>query len=527
MAKRKGYWMTLCIVFTLLISACSGGAGNGAGSNGGGNGGGNAGQTPGASTPQQEGPKQVTVRMMRGENPSQVIKTDTPVLREIARQTGVTIKLEPVPGSNYVDKKRALLATNNIPDIMGVESKEVAEFAGTGMFVVISDYLDQLPNLKAAIEENPEINKLFIDGKLYSLPITEKFKIQGGKTLLMRMDILEELGLAAPTTFDELYEVLAAMKQAHPESYPWTTRGMSFMDAFSFGMGSGYGMTLDPDSDTYFYGTNKPEFKDVLTYLNRLYKEKLLDPDFAVNTKQNWDEKLSTGKSFFYYDNNQFAVNYNTTLQETDPDARFDRLPYLANAKGQIRGWLYPKGWLVDNYVISSKTKDPEALLQMFDWMYGEEGTTVTNYGVEGETYELVDGQPQIKPEVLEQYKDAADPARVMMSEIGAGLLALAVRVDEGPTKQMAPPDLVRWGEELVADPGAVIVPGLAPSFTEEENERIKDYTTKLSVLEQDVVKFIIGTKPLEEFDAWAAAMSEAGAEQLEQIYNDAYKRTS
>ena len=522
MAKRKGYWVTLCIVFTLLLSACSGG---GAGNGTGGNTGGNAEQTPGTST-ETEGQEQITARMMRGENPSQVIKTDTPVLQEIARQTGVTINLEPVPGSNYLDKKRALLATNNIPDIMGVEASEVAEFADTGMFVTISDYLDQMPNLQAAIEENPEINKLFIDGKLYSLPITEKFKIQGGKTLLMRMDILEEIGMDAPTTFEELYEVLAAMKQAYPDSYPWTTRGMSFMDAFSFGMGSGYGMTLDPDSDTYFYGTNKPEFKEVLTYLNRLYSERLLDPDFAVNTKQNWDEKLSTGRSFFYYDNNQFAVNYNTILQESDPDARFDRLPYLENAQGQARGWLYPKGWLIDNYVISSKTKNPEALIKMFDWMYGEEGTTVTNYGVEGETYEVVNGQPEIKPEVLEQYANASDPARVMMSEIGVGLLALAVRVDEGPTRQMAPPDLVRWGEELVADPGAVIVPGLSPAFTDEGNDRIKDYTTRISVLEQDVVKFIIGTKSLDEFDAWAGELTAAGAEEMEQIYNDAYTRT-
>lgn len=528
MAKRRGFQLlTVSALLATLVSACSGGGSNGAAgeSAGAASGAGNASAKPAASGTAAVQEK-VTVRWMRGENPSQAIKTDTPVLREIAKQTGVTINLEPVPGSNYVDKKRALLATNNIPDIIGLESKEVAEFAGTGMFVPISDYLDRMPNLTKAIEENPEIKKLYVDGKLYSLPITEQFKIQGGKTLLIRTDILEKLGLETPKTFDELYTVLAAMKKAYPESYPWTTRGMSFMDALSFGMGSGYGMTYDPDADNYFYGTNKPEFKEVLTYLNKLYNEKLLDPDFAVNTKQNWDEKLSTGKSFFYYDNNQFAVNYNATLQETDPNAKFDRIPYLQNAKGQTRGWLYPKGWLVDNYAISAKTKNPEALIKMFDWMYGPEGTIVTNYGVEGETYEMVDGKPQIKADVLEKYKTAADPARVMMSEIGAGLLALAVRVDEGPTKQVTPPDLVRWGEELVADPGAVIVPGLSPAFSSEENESIKEITTKTSVLEQDVVKFIMGTKPLDQFDAWAGELTKAGADELEKIYNDAYNRT-
>jgi len=515
MIKKSGMLLAAVMMLAVLVlSACASDSGSGSTDS-------NA-----EADNANGGNKEVTVRWMRGENPAQVIKQDTPVIKEIQKRTGVKINLEPVPGSNYIDKKRALLATNNIPDIMGVESKEVSEFASTGMFLNISEYLDKMPNFSKVIQDNPEIKKLYVDGKLYSLPITERFKIQGGKTLLIRTDILEELKLDTPTTFEELYQVLKKMKEAYPSSYPFTTRGMSFMDAFSLGMGSGYGITYDDKTDSYFYGTNKPEFKEVLAYLNKLYAEKLLDPDFAVNTKQNWDEKLSTGKSFFYYDNNQFAINYNMALQESNPAAKFDRIPYLKNGKGEIKGWLYPKGWLVDNYVISSKTKDPEALIRMFDWMYGPEGTTVTNYGVEGETFEVVDGKPQILQAALDKYATASDPARMMMSEIGAGLLALAVNVDEGPTKQVSNPDLVRWGEELVADPGAYIVPGLSPGFTDEENESIKQITTKISPLEQDVVKFILGAKPLGEFEAWAAALSDAGAGELETIYNTALMRT-
>ncbi|WP_135547839.1 extracellular solute-binding protein [Paenibacillus cymbidii] len=482
--------------------------------------------TPGLSAAASAKPKtDITVRMMRGENAAQVIKTDTPVLKEIYKQTGVKINLEPVPGSNYIDKKRALLATNNIPDIFGLESKEVAEFAKTGVFLPISDYLDKMPNFSKIIQENPEIKRLYVDGKLYAFPITEKFKIQGGKALLIRTDILKELKLDVPKTFDDLYNVLKKMKEAYPDSYPWTTRGMSFMDAVALGMGTGYGMTYDSDKKQYFYGNNKPEFKEMLTYMNKLFKEKLLDPDFAINTKQNWDEKLSSGKSFFYYDNNQFAVNYNQALQEKNPNAKFDRIPYLINSTGKSKGYLYAKGWLVDNYAISSKTKDPEALLAMFDWMYGPEGTTVTNYGVLGETYEMANGQPKIMDSVIAKYKTAADPIRAMLSDIGGGLLALAVNVDEGPMKQTTHPDLVRWSEELVADPGAYIVPGVNPGFTVEENEKLKQITTKVTPLEADVVKFIMGAKPLTEFDKWAESLNAAGVPEMEKIYNDALAR--
>lgn len=467
----------------------------------------------------------IEIRWTRGENPAQAIKDNTPVIQEIFKKTNVKINLEPVPGSNYGDKKRVLLASNNIPDVIGVEAGDAAEFADTGMFLTISDYLDQMPNFRKVMETHPEISKLFVNGKLYSLPITEEFKIQGGKAPMIRTDILEELQLEVPTSFDELYTVLQKMKEAYPDSYPFSTRGMSFMDAFSLGMGSGYGMTYDDKTNSYFYGQNKPEFKEVLVYLNKLYNEKLLDPDFAVNTKQNWDEKLSTDRAFFYYDNNSFAVNYNSTLQQNNPDAKFDRIPYFKNSTGEIKGWLYPRGWLLDNYAISSKTKNPEAIIAMFDWMYGEEGTMVTNYGVEGETFEIKDNQAQMLPSILEKYKASSDPARVMMSELGTGLLALAVHVDESPVKQLSDPDLVRWGEELTADPGAYYAPGLTPSFTEEEADKLKQYTTKTSPLEEDVVRFIIGTKSLDEFDQWAQQLTAAGADKIEAIYNDAMKR--
>ncbi|NMO96425.1 extracellular solute-binding protein [Paenibacillus lemnae] len=508
MKRRSRVIMSVLLSSMLMVSACSSGKAEEGAASG------------------ENGNAEVTVRWMRGENAAQAIKQDTPVLKEIQKQTGVKINLEPVPGSNYGDKKRALLATNNIPDIIGIEAGDAAEFADTGMFVTISDYLDQMPNFQKVMETNPEIKKLFIDGKLYSLPVAEKYKIQGGKALMIRSDILEELNLEVPATFDELYTVLKKMKEAYPESYPFSTRGMSFMDAFSAGMGSGYGMSYDDKTESYFYAQNKPEFKEVLTYLNKLYSEKLLDPDFAINTKQNWDEKLSTGRSFFFYDNNSFAVNYNSALQSSDPDAHFDLIPYLKNSHGEVKGWLYPKGWLLDNYAISSKTKNPEKLIAMFDWMYGEEGTRVTNFGVEGETFEMKDGEAQLLPAVLEKYKASADPARTMMSEIGTGLLALAVHVDETPVKQLSDPDLVEWGDKLVEDPGAYYAPALAPSFTDEEKEKLKQYTTKTSPLEEDVVKFIIGTKPLSDFEKWAEQLTAAGANEIETIYNEALNRT-
>ncbi|TBL79563.1 extracellular solute-binding protein [Paenibacillus thalictri] len=478
----------------------------------------------------QQVKKELTLNILRWEHPSQAVKQDTPVIREIFKRTGVKVKVESVPQSGYTDKKRALIATNNIPDVILVNQADLNEFGSTGIFLPISDYLDKMPNFQKAIQENPEIKKLYVNGKLYGFPTTAQNNWQYGKALMMRTDILKKLNLAAPTTFDELYNVLREMKKAYPDSYPFSSRGLSFLDAFAFGMGGGYGIYFDPDVDggKYVYGTNKPAFKKVLTYLNKLYEEKLYDPDFAVLNTQTWGEKNNTSKSFFMYDNNSFALNYNAALQQSgNKDAQFDYIPYLKNDSGKSRGFLYPRGWLNDIYAISSKVKDPEAIIKFYDWLYSPEGVEVSNFGILGETYSNVNGDLKMKDDVIEKYKTAADLVRTMQSDVGAGYLALSPKVDERPLIQMLDPLTVSWIDKIKKDPGAYVWPALTPSLNKDESNQLKEITSQISPIEQDVVKFIMGAKPLSEFDAFASQLEKAGAPKLEKIYNDALSRVA
>lgn len=503
----------LCLTAAAALNGCSGKGEEGE-------------TTPSASvkpSPRQE----LTFKLLRPEHGAQALKTDTPVIREIFNKTGVKLEVESIPQNGYYDKKRALIATNNIPDIIQVEMTDLNEFAKSGMFLAISDYLDRMPNLRKVIEDNPEIKRLYIDGKLYGFPIAMQNNLQYAKAPVIRTDILQKLNLAVPQTFDELYTVLKKMKEAYPDSYPFSSRGFSFMDAFAFGMGSGYGMYYDPDAGggKYVYGTNKPEFKKVLVYLNKLFQEKLLDPDFALLNTQTWGEKNNTGKSFFMYDNNSFALNYNMALQKDDPQTKFDLIPYLMNDSGKSRGYLYPRGSLSTNYAVSSKIKDPEAAIKLYDWLYSPEGAEVSNFGILGETYEKVNGEPRVLDSVIAKYKTAADPMRTMQSELGTGSLALSPLVDERPITQISDPIVVKWSESLKHDPGAYVWPGVNPNFTKEESDKLKEIQSKMAPIEQDVLKFIMGAKPLEEFDTFAALLDKAGVAQVEKIYNDALGR--
>ncbi|MDF2659414.1 MAG: transporter substrate-binding protein [Paenibacillus sp.] len=512
--SRKRFTLSLCIALGML--AAGGCLSKGAGSD-------DEPSRPDGGRHRQES----TLKLVRYEHPGQAVRTDTPVLREIYNRTGIRLQVEGVPQSNYKEKKQVLLGTNHVPDVILVEQGDIRQFAKTGIFLNISDYMEYAPHFRSMLDRYPEIKKLQIDGNLYGFPIIEQHAMTVSKAPMIRTDLLAKLNMPIPATFDDLYAVLKKLKEAYPDSTPWTSRGMGFLDAFAFGMGAGYGIYFDPDigGGTYVYGNNKPEFKEVLAYLNRLYEEELIDPDFSVNTLQKWTEKLSSGKSFFYYDNNLFAANFNLVLQKNQPGAKLDLVPFMQNRKGKTRGYVFAEGWLTESYAISSKVKDPIAAVRFYDWLYSPEGTEVSNFGIAGETYELAGGEPRMLDSVIRNYKSAADPARAMQAETGTGYLALSPNVDSRPFMQVSDSAIVEWGERLENDPGFYRIPGVNPSFTDEENEKIKQIMSKLSPINGDVVKFIMGVRPLEEFDMFADALSRAGASELEYLYNAALAR--
>ncbi|MDF2663000.1 MAG: hypothetical protein K0Q94_5791, partial [Paenibacillus sp.] len=135
------------------------------------------------------------------------------------------------------------------------------------------------------------------------------------------------------------------------------------------------------------------------------------------------------------------------------------------------------------------------------------------------------DGEPRVSARLAETYKQTADPIRMMQSEVGAGLLAISPLVDERPAMELSSPDLLRWSEQLKRDPGAIVIDNLAPSFTKEERDRLTHIRSRLAPLEQELLKFIIGTRPLSEYEAYAEQLTGAGVPEMETIYNDALAR--
>lgn len=474
----------------------------------------------------------MTLKVMLPDGASQPIVADAPAIKEIFNKTNMKIELQPTPDTNYSEKLQTMLATNNIPDVVRIPKNNLLDaspMAKAGMFLAVTDYPDLTPNFKKVMDQNPEIKKLMVDGKLYGFPVMGKWKVRYGQLPLIREDIMKKLNLQAPTSFDELYQVLKKFKEAYPDTYPLTFRNgiANFLPYMAFTLGSGYPTYFDPDVEggKYQYGpAHAADFKPVLAYLNKLYSEKLLDPDYAVNTQQTWQEKLSSGKSLFYYDNNTYALTFTKALQAKEPQAKFEQIRIMKNSKGQTRNYEYPKDWW-HLYAISSKVKDPKAAIKFMDWMYSDEGVLATNLGIEGEHYKMEGGNPVVLDSVLKTYLDKKDPFHAMQSALGTGLLAFATYVDERPLVAISPPELDKWSKLMDQDKGYFQNP-LDPPFTKEEMDKLKQLKTQVDTsVQQEMDKFIMGTRPLSEYDDYAKQLVSKGALDIEKIYNDANAR--
>lgn len=473
------------------------------------------------------------------------IDPDGLIVQQIKEKTNVHLKLNGIP-SDYATKRNTMLASNDIPDAVWCELSNIKQYAPMGMFLNLSDYEEDMPNYMSLInadDRKESTRVLYLEGNLYSFARLESYRVPVATAPMIRTDLLEKNNIPMPTTFEELFDALMKLKEAYPDKYMLSSRqGTNYLvGQFAYPLGSGgfpgflktNPMYYEPNEDSYLFGPIHENFKVVLDYLNRLYENKLLDPDYATNSEDAFKEKLANGSLLFYYDNNSHASqNYNPALQQVDPDAKIDYIPPMENSFGETRAYTYQKDWLERNdVVINAKVKRPHDVVKFFDWFYTEEGSLITNFGAEGETYVVEDGKAKIAPAMYEKFADTPkDALAKTVYKYAGGGLSFDLYRNESFMEECADPLFVEQGERIsqgIAE-GKIqyMRDDMVLLFTKEEQEELATLQANtLTVFNANIDKFITGDRPVSEFDAFVQELKDQGAEEMETIYNAAYSR--
>ena len=475
----------------------------------------------------------VTLTIMRSEHASFSYNMEQPVIKELEKRLGINIELLIYPASDYNTKLSMLLGSNDLPDITFSTYTKLADYVAEDMFVNLSKNWDKLPNYAATIERFPALANAFkVEGNLYWFIMTAEDAEAYGNTPLIRQDVVKAIGRELPTSFDELYETLKAIKAYDPDSIPFVTRGTDVLWRMGYSYGTYNGIYFEPDSSKYEYGPLYDRYRSFMEYMNKLYNEGLLDPDFSTSNKTIWMENLTSGKSYFFYDNGSFTTDINMVTTATNPEAKFVPMTTLKNPFGGQRnqffeGVGYISPFRNDVWVINNESKHVDEALKFMDYLYSEEGAMLCSYGIDGLHYTVdADKNVSLEMDLVNYYKkNANDPYREYKNSLGTGALAVSGRFYE-TRKWFLDDDSNAMYQFWLNDPYMTAYT-YTLCLSADQSEAVVDKKTACDTyVATESLKFIMGTRSLAEFDDFVAELIRLGAQDVEAIYNEAYQNS-
>ena len=241
---------------------------------------------------------------------------NNPVLKAMAEKAGIILQWDTMSDS-LSEQVNIRIAGRNLPDAfnaVGFSNFELMNYGMDGTLLDLTPYItpELMPNLHKILEKHPYIRSAITmeDGKIYGLPAGEQMGTAGiGKPedysiftipqfSMINKVWLDDLGLAMPTTLDELYTVLKAFQENDMSAKIYgnaagSTIPMSVgFDEWCWGQNifyAGFGFTnwvndvmmdlvLTPDGTVNFV-SDDDNYRAAISYFHNWYKEGLIDKE--------------------------------------------------------------------------------------------------------------------------------------------------------------------------------------------------------------------------------------------------------
>ncbi|MFF2889311.1 extracellular solute-binding protein [Paenibacillus sp. NPDC057967] len=334
----------------------------------------------------------------------------------VTEKTGVKVKLE-VPSGEANEHITLMMTSGKLPDLITMGSWENAvKKLWEGDFVyALNELADQY---------DPYFYKVAGDGTLkwyrqengntYGVPndsyspnlMHETGMTAANQTFLVRKDLYEEMGKPDLSTPEGFLNALQLLKDKYPEY-----KGQPISPFFAQG-NVPYGMTEylqnllavphEQEGKVYDRITD-PNYVTWLKTFRTAYERGLINVDFLVDSDTQVEEKTNNARYFMMVRewNGMAAVNP-LLASSANPDSYYIAVDGPQNSNGDSAK-LFPgnmDGWMVT--MISKSTKNPERAIRFLTYLASEEGQRDLFLGKEGETWDMVDGKPTLKTEMVD-----------------------------------------------------------------------------------------------------------------------------
>lgn len=349
------------------------------------------------------------------------------VLKKLAEETGIEIDFV-----NYDrDKFRTMAFSGDLPDMfMMPDSSMATSLIESGYVVGMNELIKEYgPNIATEYADAISYETETL-GDMYFFPYDiydeegDPIAFENGtEGFFCRYDIYKAIGSPEITdSWDGFLDVLEEM-QAYARDYyqddniyafsswnDWQLWPYICVYPFTVGYGDLSDVNYVVDSETGEYQDcfldEDGIFWEGIKFLNDAYQRGLFDPEGLVQTYDQYTEKLQTGKTLV-----SFVAWIDPNEDLLGDDACFAILPN--STKMMLK--LTPTQSSIGNRLnlsvgISANCENPETIIKLYNWTNTTDGKRLLANGVQGETWDYVDGVPTFIGTYADDYIHSDDP---------------------------------------------------------------------------------------------------------------------
>lgn len=458
---------------------------------------------------------------------------DSPFHIGLANATGVEAEWEfPTEGTDAGQAFNLMTTEDKLPNIIlyGMSNK-AEEYLDDGLILDLTNLLpEKAPNYWKFLQEHPDFDKdvKTDSGKYYSFgffrPETEVACFIGP---MVRQDWLDEQGLQQPNNIEELENVIRVFNKAYGAKLDFTLGSMSPGFAGSFNARGGFGTAGYVENGKVNLAQLDDEWKNYMTWLHKLYAEGLIDPDVVTLDDAGLKTKVANNKTGIAITTAGTLTTYMEEAAANNSNANWVGIKYPDQANGSKASFIFCDN-LTTGYGLQvggqTEGEQLDKTLEWLDWAFTEEGARYWNFGTEGKSYEVLNGEPEFTKEVTENELGTFEGLKMYEGNVDSGLGMQDKKVLTARMSPAAMDAMKIWYNEN-DEATAVKMPGRM-SYTTEESKELATITDGLNnLISENSMKFLTGERSLEDFDEFRQEIKDAGVDRYLEIRQAAYDR--
>lgn len=460
--------------------------------------------------------------------------------KEAEARTGVKVEYQKGTDEEYAvyPEIDQMVLSRTLTDATMCRYDQANVYGAQGAFYDLKPLIDEYaPHIKAYLEANPDYEALVTNenGAIYGLLNQD---IQKSNFIFYRADHFEKAGVdpTAIKTVDDFTEALRKLKEYYsdvPNYYP--LNGREDVLRFQSWFGCNGNISAEESNGFYYnyidsgYDIHADGAYNMVETMKLWYDEGLINPEWVAGafSEGDWEAAMWEGRGSVSFDFYTRPAAFNLEGKNYDPDYNMAILDFLVDEESNpLKVQTAPKYNQNRATVINIDADEETAkdIIQFIDYFFSEEGQTLANWGVEGVSYEVVDGEKQYiadydvelaKPDGEMEWSFLSDRYTVCKPIDTTAFFSFNSEIVKDASLRLFTDENLQYGINII--------------YTDDQAEELSTLVASLKPsCDAGITDFIRGTRELNE-ENWQAFLDEmdaAGYTRMEELQLAAYQNT-